>query len=83
MANNHFSAEVRIELVVDGVAHELAGVGPTFFVSRHPIDIPACDAEIRMTVDGDAFVWPVRLPYGSIPGRRDTDITVRGEMRKR
>lgn len=80
--SNHFSADVRIDLVINGLSHELAGVGPTFFVSREPLNIPACDAEIRMTVDGDAFVWPVRLPHGARSDQRETAITMRGEMRK-
>ena len=82
MTSNHFSAEVHIELVIDGLSHELAGVGPTFFVSREPLNITACNAEIHMTVDGDVFVWPVRLPHGARSDQRETSITMRGEMRK-
>lgn len=82
MQQRPFSAEVRIELRVEGEAHELAGVGTTFFVPRQRFDLPACNADILMTVDGDVFLWPVRLPHGADRSQREVRIALRGDMQR-
>jgi hypothetical protein len=78
----HFSAEVRIELRIEGKTHELAGVETRFCVPRHQLELPACNAEILMTVDGDVFMWPVTLPHGAVPFQREIPIAPRGEMQR-
>lgn len=78
----HFSAEVRLELRVEGQTHELAGVGSKFCIPRQQLDLPACNADILMTVDGDLFSWPVRLPHGAVPFQHEIPVAFRGEMQR-
>lgn len=65
LPNGH-SSQVRGWLVIDGVQHELAQVGPDFCILREPIssdsvvssDIPA---ELIIDVDGDQRTVAVNL----------------------
>lgn len=78
----HFSAEVRLELRASGEVFDLAGIGPAEFVPRHPLDLPACNAEIVMFVDGTGFLWPVRLPQGAVPFEKTVRTESRGDMQR-
>ena len=78
-----YSAEVRLELRADGRIFDLASVGPNRFIPREPLELDACDAEVAMLVDGDLFVWPVRLPHGALPFDKSVLTQSRGEMQKR
>lgn len=63
----HFSADVQLELRAAGRSCELAAIGPHEITLREPIDLPPCDAEIVMTVDGEPTHWKVRLVNGAVP----------------
>lgn len=68
------SADVRIELRVNGHVMPVAQLGPDFLVLRTPTDHPPTDAEIRMSIDGDESRWTVRLADGISSSQRKTRI---------
>ena len=80
--HKHFSAEVRLELRASGQVYDLASIGPNQFVPRYPLDLPSCDAEVVMFVDGSGFLWPVRLPNGAVPFEKVISTSPRGHMQR-
>ena len=77
---NHFSADVRIELRAEGQIVDVASIGPNEIILRDFQDIGICDAEIAMFIDGIEFLWPVRLPEGAVPFASDVYMVPRGPM---
>ncbi len=71
---NGYSADVRMELHINGHVLPISHLGPDFFVLSNPIDHPPGEAEIAMTIDGDESRWPVRLPAGLSTAQRRTSI---------
>ena len=64
--SNGYSSQVRGWLVVDGVKHELAQVGPDFCILREPLSIELSisdtpEAELTIEVDGDPRTVAVNL----------------------
>ena len=64
--SNGYSSRVRGWLVIDGVKHELAQVGPDFCILREPLstEISISDtlkAELTIEVDGDPRTVAVNL----------------------
>ena len=64
--SNGYSSQVRGWLVVDGVKHELAQVGPDFCILREPLSIELSisdtpEAELTFEVDGDPRTVAVNL----------------------
>ena len=68
------SADVRIQLYLNGNVLPVAQLGPDFLVLRKPIDHPAADAEIALSIDGHEERWRVRLEDGIKSGQRKTSI---------
>lgn len=60
-----YSSEVRLELVLKDEVINLGQIGPDMAVLREPRELPPCDAEIVMYVDGRPTRWPVRLVDGA------------------
>ncbi len=69
------SADVRIQLSVNGHVLPVAQLGPDFLVLRTPADHPPAEAEIALWIDGQESRWRVRLVEGIAAGRRKTRIT--------
>ncbi|MBI3407331.1 MAG: hypothetical protein HY040_03115 [Planctomycetes bacterium] len=69
------SAKVRMELRLNGHILPIAELGPNFLVLRTPIDHPAGDAEISLSIDGEEECWPVWLADGIILEKRETKIS--------
>jgi hypothetical protein len=69
------SADVRIELLLNGKVPRLAQLGPDFLVLDHPAKYPAGTADILMSVDGEAERWTIRLPDGIQPARSKVPIS--------
>ena len=64
--SNGYSSQVRGWLVIDGVQHELAQVGPDFCIIREPLSIDSfvsgdIQAELIIEVDGDQRAVAVKL----------------------
>jgi hypothetical protein len=69
------SADVRMELCVNGHILPIAQLGPDFLVLAAPTDHPPSDAEIAMWIDGREDRWRVRLADGINAGQRKTSIS--------
>ena len=71
-----YSAEVRLDLLVDGNTYSLCEIGPDGVRLRKPIELPPCEADVVMHVDDHQEVWRVWLPDGVSP----SDTFVRTEQ---
>jgi hypothetical protein len=69
------SADVRMELRIDGHVLPIAQLGPDFLILIHPLDHPPAEAEIALSIDGHESRWPVRLQDGMSATQRRTRIT--------
>jgi hypothetical protein len=58
------SADVRIELCVNGHILPVSHLGPDFVVLKDTVEHPPAEAEIALSIDGDESRWRVRLPEG-------------------
>jgi hypothetical protein len=66
------SADVRIELTVNGHVFSVAALGPNFVVLRNPVAHPSGEAELSLSIDGHEERWRVELIDGILPGGGDT-----------
>jgi len=63
-----FSADVRLDLLVNGRLIPLAKVGPGYAVLQNRDDVPAGqDATLIMHVDGREHRWEIQLKEGIVP----------------
>ena len=62
-----YSANVRMELHVNGYVLPIGQLGPDFLILDDPTAHPPAGAEIHMWIDDDASRWTVRLPDGIDP----------------
>ena len=63
----NYSANIRLQLLVGDQIFPLAKIGPESIVLREAIELPACEAEISMSVDGREHRWQVFLTDGAVP----------------
>jgi hypothetical protein len=47
-----YSADVRLHLAISGRVIDLAQVAPEFLIINRPLDLPPCQGEVVVTVDG-------------------------------
>jgi len=73
--HNGHSAEVRIDLILNGQTLSVGQLGPDFLVLDHPAEHRAGTADILMSVDGREQRWSVRLPEGIQTARRKVPIS--------
>ena len=73
-ATSH-SADVQLVLKVGTKIYELGQIGPdaVFFASE--TELPPCDAEVIMTIDGREHRRQVTLPEGANPQSRSARVT--------
>lgn len=62
-----FSADVQLELAVNGRRLPLAQIEPGQITLREAVELEPCRAEIVMTIDGHQHRWPVLLVDGAVP----------------
>jgi hypothetical protein len=67
-----YSADVRMQLCVNGHVFKIGQLGPDFIILDNPIDHPPADAEIAMSIDGRQRRWSVHLPEGVSAGQLKT-----------
>jgi hypothetical protein len=77
--SNGHSADVRIQLHVNGHVLAVTQLGPDFLVLKNPVNHPPMDAEIAMSVDGLESRWEVRLVQGITVEERKTMIACKGK----
>jgi hypothetical protein len=63
------SAEIEMQLLVNGSTLPIAQLGPDFLILRQTATHPPTEATIVMRVDADEQRWAVRLPEGLSAGR--------------
>lgn len=59
------SAQVQLQLQIGERTLELAQIGPADIVLMQPIQLPPCNGEVVMHVDGEERRWRVHLPLGA------------------
>jgi len=59
-----YSANVRMELSVNGNVLSIGQLGPDFLILENPKDHPPADAEVAVWIDGRERRWHVHLPNG-------------------
>jgi hypothetical protein len=72
LSSNGHSADVRINLCINGQVLPIAQLGPGFFILRKTIDHPPTHAEIDLSIDGNKHRWSVYLPEGLSTGQEET-----------
>jgi hypothetical protein len=63
-SNGGHSAQVKIQLLINGRSVPVAQVGPDFMLLNHPFDLPPGNAILVLQVDESERRWEVRLPNG-------------------
>jgi hypothetical protein len=63
-----YSATVDLRLAADGKEWPLAKTGRDYVVPALPFQLPPCDGEVIVIVDGDEHRSKVRLVNGVRPG---------------
>jgi hypothetical protein len=63
------SAEVQIHLVLKGTILPVSHLGPDYVRLRESAEVPPCEGQIVLVIDGHESRWPVRLPEGLQPGQ--------------
>ena len=63
-SNGGHSAQVKIQLLIDGDAIPVAQLGPDFLLLDAPFDYPPGNAGLVLQVDQSERRWEVRLPNG-------------------
>jgi hypothetical protein len=74
MRNGGHSAQVRMELFLDGQVLPIAQFGPDFLILEKPADHSPTNGEILMSIDGHERRWTVYLPDGLVAGQLKTRI---------
>jgi hypothetical protein len=73
---NHqgYSADVRMQLNVNGHAFVVGHLGPGFVILDNPTDHPPALAQMTLSIDGHVERWQVQLPEGISADRCRTPI---------
>jgi hypothetical protein len=75
---NGYSAEVRIQLTLNGQVLSVAQLGPDFIIIRNRKDHPPTTGEIAMWIDDYERRWKVNLPEGIRANQDKTRISYTG-----
>lgn len=68
------SADVQMQLRVNGHVFLIGQLGPDFVMLDDATDHPPSDAEITLSIDGRQRSWKVHLPQGIAAGTLETRI---------
>jgi len=74
------SADVSINLILNGDSIPVAQLGPDFLLLDAPIDHPPGQASIILRVDQSEECWTVRLPDGISAGTKRVNIVAPAEQ---
>jgi hypothetical protein len=77
--NAAHSADVRMELRVNGHVLPIAQLGPGFLILRDPFDHPPAEGEIFISIDGNVRRRPVWLHDGLSAAQQRTRIARCGD----
>ena len=73
--NGSYSADVQMELRVNGRVFDVGQLGPDFVILRDATDHPPAQGEMMVAIDGHVKRWLVQLPDGVAAGDVKTRIT--------
>jgi hypothetical protein len=76
LVNGH-SAQVNIQLLIDGASVPVAQLGPDFLLLDVPFEHPPCNARLILQVDQSERQWGIYLPNGISAAENRVAITVR------
>ena len=62
-----YSSDVRLWLTVADQMYPLAQIWHDHIIFRNAVELPPCEGEVLMTVDGRPRRWRVRLEDGAVP----------------
>jgi hypothetical protein len=71
---NTHSADVQIDLHINGQVLPISHLGPSWFILTDSIDHPPTHAEIELSIDDHIHRWPVFLSEGISTSREHTLI---------
>ena len=60
-----YSTIADFKLIANGTTYDVGQVSSNFIIMAHPVEIPPCEAELIITVEGDERRRQVRLPNGA------------------
>jgi hypothetical protein len=72
-----YSANIRMQLRLNGDVFSVAQLGPDFLILDNPTDLPPGLGEIEVWIDGRHRRWTVQVPDGVRGGERETKISRR------
>src|SRR5438132_2501540 len=73
--SNGYSADVRMQLSINGQVLSIAQLGPDFIILRDRMDHPPALGEIAVWIDGHERRWNVHLPDGLQANQNKTRIS--------
>ncbi len=76
-SNGGHSAQVKIQLLLDGGSVPVAQMGPDFLFINAPFDYPPGEASLLLKVDQSERRWNIRLPYGMSAGSSRVTIAAK------
>jgi hypothetical protein len=59
-----YSADVRMELRLNGHVLKVGQLGPSFLILSEPVNHPPAEAELMLSIDNRERRWKVFLPNG-------------------
>ena len=72
---NGYSADVRMQLSINGHVMSIAQLGPDFIILRDRKEYPPATGEIAVWIDGRERRWNVNLPDGIHADQDETPIS--------
>jgi hypothetical protein len=76
LTNGGHSAQVKIELLVQGNSVPVAQLGPDFLLLDKPFNHPPDNAKLILQVDEHVRRWNIRLPCGLSAGDNRVPLAV-------
>ncbi len=77
-----FSGNVHLELRTSQGVVPLASISHSEVIPKRPVELESGEADVVMDLDGVQFIWPVKMPHGSVPFDESIQTESNGEMQR-